>query len=274
MSRRPGPGAEAGDPQAGDGSPSAVPAGVDLSEALGGRRGLFDSGAAGALFVLLYTAGGYWWPDAALRYALWAALAASLVLAAIRLLRRESLRQTLFGLFGVGLGALLAARSGNAANFYLPGLFIQAGYGLAYLVSVLVGWPVLGLLLGPLLGEGLSWRNDPPRKALYRRATLVWVAMFALRLAVQLPLYLAGATIALGVARLVMGWPVFLVVVWITYAMVRSAPAPAQHLAGSAAAQQHEEPHDEPGKGSGTSDADGSDRAEDQRDPDGPRSEL
>jgi hypothetical protein len=222
-------------------TPSAPP---DLADVLGGRRGLFDTGAPGALFVLLYTAGSYWWPDAALRYALWGALAGAAALAVVRTVRRESLRQTLMGLFGVGLGAFLASRTGNAANFYLPGLFIQAAYGLAYLVSVLVGWPLIGVFAGPLLGEGMSWRQNPARRRMYRRATLLWVAMFALRILVQLPLYLAGATIALGVARLLMGWPVFALVAWLTYALVRSAPPPPQHLAPTPDGADDAEPVD------------------------------
>lgn len=223
-------GAEDGQQVSGPDDEASAP--PDLADVLGGRRGLFDTGAPGALFVLLYTAGSYWWPDTALRYALWGALGAAAVLALVRTLRRESLRQTLMGLFGVALGAVLAARTGNAANFYLPGLFIQAGYGLVYLVSVLVGWPLIGVLAGPLLGEGMSWRRDPARRRMYRRATWLWVAMFAVRIAVQLPLYLAGATVALGIARLVMGWPVFALVAWLTYALVRAAPPPQQHLGG------------------------------------------
>jgi hypothetical protein len=147
--------------------------------------------------------------------------------------RRESVQQTVYGLVGVGLGALLAARSGNAADFYLPGLLISAGYGLVYLISILVGWPILGVVLGPLLGEGMSWRQDPARRRAYTRASWLWVLMFGLRLAVQIPLYLSGAAIALGVARIAMGWPLFLVVAWLSYVIIRSAPPPQQHLAGT-----------------------------------------
>ena len=209
------------------------PFGVDIAEAMGGRRGLVDSGLPGALFVLAYTAGRVWWPDEALRYALWAALLLAGGLAVVRLVRRESIQQTVYGLVGVGLGALLAARSGNAADFYLPGLLISAGYGLVYLISILVGWPILGVVLGPLLGEGMSWRQDPARRRAYTRASWLWVLMFGVRLAVQIPLYLSGAAIALGVARIAMGWPLFLVVAWLSYVIIRSAPPPQQHLAGT-----------------------------------------
>ncbi len=219
------------EPAASDASGDERPFGVDIAQAMGGRRGLVDSGLPSAAFVLVYTLGGFWWPDEALRVAVWAALALAAVVAVVRVVRRESLQQTVYGLVGVGIGALLAARSGNAANFYLPGLFISAGYGLVYLVSILVGWPILGVVVGPLLGEGMSWRQDPPRRRAYTRACWLWVAMFGLRLAVQVPLYLAGAAIALGVARILMGWPLFLLVAWLTYALIRAAPPPKEHLA-------------------------------------------
>ncbi len=38
-----------------------------------------------------------------------------------------------------------------------------------------------------------------------------------LRLSVQAPLYLAGAIEALGVARVIMGWPLFLAGAYFTY---------------------------------------------------------
>jgi len=205
--------------------------GVDLTQALGGRRGVFDSGVPGALFVIAYTVGSYRWPDQALTTALWVALGSTGALAVVRIARHESLQQTAVGVLGVALGAVLAARSGNAANFYLPGLFVQLGYTVVYLTSILVGWPIIGVVVGPLLGENLSWRDDPVRRAMYVKATWIWVAMFVLKLAVQVPLYLAGATIALGVARIVMGLPLFAVVVWATYRLVRTAPPPHPHLA-------------------------------------------
>lgn len=205
--------------------------GVDLTRALGGRRGVFDSGVPGALFVITYTIGSYRWPDHALSIALWVALGSTAVLAVVRVVRRESVQQTAVGVFGVVLGAVLAARSGNAANFYLPGLFVQVAYAVAYLTSIVIGWPIVGVVVGPLLGENFAWRDDAVRRAMYVKATWVWVAMFVLKLAVQVPLYLAGATIALGVARILMGLPLFAVVVWVTYRLVRSAPPPRPHLA-------------------------------------------
>jgi hypothetical protein len=139
------------------------------------------------------------------------------VIAAIRLLRRERLRFAAAGFAGVALAAFIADRTGRAEDFFLPGLLLNAAYGGAYLVSILVRWPLLGVILGPLTGEGMRWREDPERLARYTRASWIWVGVFALRLAVQLPLYLAGAVLALGIARTAMGLPIFLVAIWLSY---------------------------------------------------------
>ena len=124
--------------------------------------------------------------------ALWAALATAGAMTVYRIVRRGSLKYALGGMFGVALSAFIASRTGNAANFYLPGLIWQGGYAVVYLVSILVGWPLIGVMLGPLLGEGFTWRNDPERRRAYTQVTWLWFGMFALRFAVQLPLYLLG----------------------------------------------------------------------------------
>ena len=84
------------------------------------------------------------------------------------------------------------------------------------------------MILGPLTGEGLRWRDDPDRVRRYTQASWVWVGVFALRLAVQLPLYLAGAVLALGIARTAMGLPIFLVAIWLSYLILERGSEPAE----------------------------------------------
>ena len=81
----------------------------------------------------------------------------------------------------------------------MPGLLLNAAYAAAYLVSIAIRRPLLGVLLAPVLGEK-GWREDPDRVAVYTRASWIWVGVFTPRLAVQLPLYLADALLALGIA--------------------------------------------------------------------------
>ncbi|MEO8106913.1 MAG: DUF3159 domain-containing protein [Actinomycetes bacterium] len=211
---------EASDPNDGhDEHRDAV--GVDLKDALGGKLGVAESGLPSAVFIIVFTVNGQ-----VLAPALWAALATAAVMTVVRIIKRESLKYALGGMFAVALSAFIASRTGNAANFYLPGLIWQGGYAIVYLTSIVVGWPLIGVILGPLLGEGLTWRDDPARRRAYSQVTWLWFGMFALRFAVQLPLYLLDMTVVLGWVKLAMGWPIFALVAWMSYLILTKAPPP------------------------------------------------
>ena len=189
-----------------------APRRTDLMETLGGPQGIADSSVPALIFVTVYSLNSQEISSAA-----WASVAAGALIAVVRLARRERLRFAAAGFAGVALAAFVADRTGRAEDFFLPGLLLNAAYGAGYLVSILVRWPLLGVILGPLTGEGLRWREDPERVRLYTRASWIWVGVFALRLAVQLPLYLTGAVLALGIARTAMGLPIFLIAIWLSY---------------------------------------------------------
>ena len=155
------------------------------------------------------------------------AVGLALALTVARLVRRESPRHALSGLFGVALAAFIAAKSGKAENFFLPGLLLNAAYASAFLISIAVRWPLVGVVVTKLDGEDTGWREDRVRMRAFRRATLLIAGMFAARLVVQLPLYLAGAVVALGVARTAMGVPLFALCVWLAWLLVRGVRAPA-----------------------------------------------
>ena len=187
--------------------------------ALGGKRGLIDSGLPALVFLLVFNISG---KD--VDAALYAAVALSILLTLLRLIKRETIQHAFSGLIGVGICALISKRTGNAADFYLPGLWINAAYGLLYAITNLVKWPILGVMLGPILGENLLWRKDPARLNAYIKAGWLWVAMFAARLIVQYPLYKSGNINVLGTARLLMGYPLFILTAWGTWQILRKTP--------------------------------------------------
>ena len=122
---------------------------------------------------------------------------------------------------GVAFAAFVAARSGRAENFFLPGLLANAAYALAFLISIVVRRPLVGEIVSRLDGEDAGWREDPRRVRTFARASALWAGVFLVRLAVQLPLYLAGAVVALGIARTAMGLPLFALGLWLTWWLVR-----------------------------------------------------
>jgi Protein of unknown function (DUF3159) len=197
---------------------------LNLREAVGGPLGMAETSLPAVAFVAAYTASGSDTNTSAI-----VAVGLALVLTVARLLRRESPQHALSGLVGVAFAAFIATRSGKAENFFLPGLLANAAYASAFLVSLAVRRPLVGIIVTKLDGEDEGWREDPRRMRAFVLASWLWAALFALRLLVQLPLYLAGAVVALGVAKTAMGLPLFGLGLWLTWLLVRRhrVPAPA-----------------------------------------------
>ena len=208
-----------------------------LADAVGGPRGLVEAVVPGVVFVAVFT------PTHRLGVSAVAALASAAVLVLARLVARLPLAPAASGVVGVGVCALTALRTGDAADFYSWGLLLNVAYALALAASTLplprVGpfpggaVPAVGLLVGSARGQGFAWREDRLQRRAFTRLTWLWVALFVLRLLVQVPLYLAGAVTALGVARLVMGVPLFAVAAWVTWSAVRRLPPVEPGAAGA-----------------------------------------
>ena len=186
--------------------------------ALGGTRGLLDSGLPSIVFLIAFNISHN------LNKSALVAILLSVIFAVARLAKRETLQHAISGVIGVAFCALLARHTGKAADFYLPGLIINVIYGFIYTLANLAGWPVLGVLLGPILGENLAWRKVAARKKAYSRAGWLWVSLFVSRLIVQYPLYKTNHINWLGTARLIMGTPLFLLVGWGTWLILRKVP--------------------------------------------------
>ena len=189
-----------------------------ILKAFGGKKGLIDTGIPSVVFLLVFNFADN------LRTALTASLIISASLTIIRLARRETIQHAISGLIGFLICAWFANRTGNASDLYIPKLLTNLGYGFVYLVANLVGWPILGLLLGPILGENLQWRKDPARDRAYKRASWLWVAMFFTRIAVKYPIYRSGNVNLLGTVNLAMGYPLFAATAYGSWMILKSVP--------------------------------------------------
>jgi hypothetical protein len=189
---------------------------LNLIDEMGGPQGVADSSLPGLLFVAVYSLSGQ-----DLQLSAIAAVVLGAAIGLVRLIRGESVRFAAAGFVGVAIAGFIATRTGRAEDFFLPGLLFNAGYAVAYAVSIAVGWPLMGVLIGPLIGDGMKWRKDPARVRLFNRMSWVWVVLFSTRLAVQLPFYLAGSLVALGIARTAMGLPLFALGIWLCYLLLR-----------------------------------------------------
>lgn len=188
-------------------------------DALGGKKGLLDSGLPALIFLIAFNV------THDLQKSATGAIVTALLLAILRLAKKDTLQHVISGLIGVVFCAFLARKTGSAVDYYLPGLIINVVYGSVYLIANLIGLPILGLVLGPILGENLHWRKVTERKRAYIKASWVWVALFASRLIVQYPLYKTGNLTALGTARLAMGYPLFAAVAWGSWLIIKKVPA-------------------------------------------------
>jgi hypothetical protein len=190
---------------------------------MGGVQGLVASTIPVAVFVVANIAFG-------LQPAVIAALVAGVVVAVWRIARKQPLQPAVSGLFGVGVAAFIAYRTGEARGFYLPGLLVSAGCAVAFLVSMVVRRPLAGVVWHAVNGDGQSWRSDPRLLRAYTFATGLWTLVFASRVVVQGWLYSADEETWLGIARLAMGYPLvglaLLGTVW-AVRRARSDPAPA-----------------------------------------------
>lgn len=199
--------------------------GRDLLGAVGGVRGILEALLPGLVFLVAYsvlTSFAGWETQAALVPALAASVGLAVVFTIVRIATKSQPTQAIAGLIGVLASAALALWTGNARDNYVIGFFTNAGYALALLVSLLVRWPALGLIVGFLMGDGVAWRDDRRKYRAAQFLTLVWIGLFVARLVVQVPFYLVDNVEALGATRLLMGVPLYALVLVFTWLVVRA----------------------------------------------------
>jgi hypothetical protein len=204
------------------------------AQAIGGVRGLVEAVLPGLVFVVAFVI----FTD--LMIPLVASVVAALVLVAARLVQRTPVTQALGGLLGIAVGVVWAWTSGEAENYYAGGLLLNAAYLVVLLVSILIRRPAVGYVV-EALRAGLTpeavkaqaeagtspfaaltaWRDDPAKMRTYAIATWLWVGLFALRLAVKTPLYFAGDIAWLGTFHLLLGVPLWALVLYLTWYVVR-----------------------------------------------------
>jgi Protein of unknown function (DUF3159) len=175
-----------------------------LAQSLGGPRGMVEAALPFIAFTLAWVIGRMLYP------ALGAAFAVAVVLAVVRLVQRQSLRYVLTALFPTAIAAFVATRTGRAEDVFLPGILYNGGLALLSLLTVAVRYPLVGFMIGAAVGEPTGWARDRGLVRMTSKLTLVLAVPYVLRFAIQLPLFLAEQVVWLGVAKVVLGWPLLI----------------------------------------------------------------
>jgi hypothetical protein len=178
-----------------------------LAEGVGGLRGSAEAAAPTVVFVSV------WALTHQLRASLVAAAVPVVVALLLRLLQRQSLRYALSSLAALGIAAFFALRSGKAADAFLPGIVFSCAMLGVVVVSLVTRWPLVGFVVGSATDDPTAWRAHDGVRRLCMRLTLVLAALYAVRVVVMLPLYLASQVGWLGVTKVALGWPLYLVAV-------------------------------------------------------------
>ncbi|TPX03551.1 DUF3159 domain-containing protein, partial [Schumannella luteola] len=192
-------------------------------------RGLVESILPPLLFLVVFTI------TQQLAPAVLAPLGLAVVFIVVRLVMRQAVMTAVVGALGVGISAGLALLSGRAEDNFLPGLIINVVLLLAMLLSIAVRRPLIGVLVGLLTGD-TGWRGDPAKARVALIATVLWAVLPALRLAVEVPLYLAGDAAGLAATKLLLGIPPYAILLWVSWLLIRSAWTGAADDEGSAEA--------------------------------------
>ncbi|HYN29558.1 MAG TPA: DUF3159 domain-containing protein [Dermatophilaceae bacterium] len=215
-----------------------------LSTALGGWRGALETALPTIVFV------GLWTGSKDVRVAVGGAVAAAVVLVVLRLLHRSSLQHVGAAILGTAVAAFFAIRSGRAEDAFLPGIVASIAWGIGAVVSVLVRWPVVGFLVGAgdpnVARDPFGWRRDRGVVRVCGRLTLVLAAMYAVRAAVMVPLYLGGEVAWLGVGKIGLGWPLWVGALAVMAVLLVRGSTPQEVPTVDSAATVAEHPHEHP----------------------------
>ncbi|NNH04215.1 DUF3159 domain-containing protein [Microbacterium ulmi] len=194
---------------------SDAPTGRVIWQVIGGWRGILESVLPLLAFVVIYTA------THELLWALGISVGVAALFTVVRVATKSPPVAALSGLVAAVIAAGLPLFTGNAADQFVVGFVTNIAYGAAFLISAVVRWPLIGVISGFLMEDGLQWRQDAHKRRVFFWLSIAWAALFLARLAVQLPFYWSGDIAALGTLKIVMGIPFFAALLAGTWLVVR-----------------------------------------------------
>ncbi|MGM1063165.1 DUF3159 domain-containing protein [Saccharothrix sp. Mg75] len=189
-----------------------------LAHLLGGRGGALDASLPPLAFALGWLLGGR-----SIAVGAGAAVVCGLVVGIARVVRGSRPGALLVSVGFVVLAAYVALRTGRPEDFFLLQIFLNAASALLWAASIVVRWPLLGVVVGLATGQRFRWRRDPDLLRAYRVASWPWVGQYLLRVVVFGALWLAGQVVLLGVMRVALTWPLQVACIALSWWVLRRA---------------------------------------------------
>lgn len=182
---------------------------AQLSKALGGPRGIIESAVPTALFTICFLI------TDEIRLSLIVSMGVTAALLLVRLVQKSSTQFVFNALIGIGIGALFAYRASQSGGseedvaraVFTPGLIYNGVYAVVIVLTIVVGWPIVGFLVGSVMGDATAWHSDKAIVRLCSQLTWVLAVPCVIRVAVQLPLWLDHQIGLLGASKIALGWP-------------------------------------------------------------------
>ena len=195
-----------------------------LLQRLGGRQGVVDGALPPLVFLAVHAVAGFWSHEqTTLRLAVLASVAVATVLVVLRLRQHQPLKAVLRGLAGLAVAVAFALWTGEARDYFLPGIWVDGAYAAGLAGSAAVGRPLVGLAYAALHRMGRSWRHQPALRRVLTLATWGWALVYATRAGVQAYFYAVDQPELLGIGKLLLGWPLTVAAVVLTLGAARRA---------------------------------------------------
>jgi hypothetical protein len=196
-----------------------------LAQTLGGVRGMVESAVPFVAFTVAWVVTRQLYPSLAV------ALGSAVVLAVIRLAQRQSVRFIATAIIPTAIAALVASRTGRAQDIFLPGILYNGGLAVLSVLTIAIRKPLVGFIIGAATNDPTGWMHDRGLVKMSSKLTAVLAVPYTLRFVIQLPLFLAGSVIGLGIAKVVLGWPLLIAALAVIGVMLSKGRTLIDHAA-------------------------------------------
>ena len=207
-----------------------------LSQSLGGLRGMLESALPFIGFTVAWVATRH------LYLSLGVAIGTAVILGAIRLVQRQSLKYVAQAIFPTAIAALVATRTGRAQDIFLPGILYNGALALLSLFTVAIRRPLVGFIIGAAVGDPTGWTKDRGLVRMTSKLTLVLAVPYITRFVIQLPLFLSGQVVWLAIAKVALGWPLLLAALAVIGIMLSKGKTPMEGSELRTSTTPHPEP--------------------------------